>query len=151
MMYSLSWWLAICFIWARVNDMEESPGIKPNRSKNYAKVIKMDYLDIYMVYQPETEQWVKHERQGEGDLPPHTGTMAVMNGKGDSKFIWDAGNPVEVDAARKLFKGFKDKGMAAFTVIGDDYSKGTIVREFDPAMGALIFAPQLQGGSHDPV
>lgn len=102
----------------------------------------MNELDIYLVYNPENGQWEVTETRPEAA----TSEFAVMNGKGDSKYIWDPSNAVEVEAAGELFKSFKRKGMAAFRVEGDDFGKGAQVREFDPAMGRLIFAPALQGG-----
>ena len=103
----------------------------------------MEATDVYLTYQAEADNWVAVE---EGKIPEHTATFAVMNGKGDSKYIWNANNPVEVEAARELFKKMKEKGMSIFRLKDDDVSRGELVREFNPSHQRLLFVPAVVGG-----
>ena len=74
-----------------------------------------------------------------------TGTLAVLNHKGDVKTIWDSENEDEVNAARKQFDELREKGFLAYKVdkSGD---KGSVIRKFDPNAEAIILAPPMVGG-----
>lgn len=74
------------------------------------------------------------------------GEMATMNHTGDTKTIWDIGNPDEVEAARKTFNQLTGKGYAAFRVTGKDGEKGEQIRTFEPEAGKIILCPPLRGG-----
>lgn len=75
----------------------------------------------------------------------HTGSLTVLDGSGDSRFMWSKDNPDEVKAAKSTFKKLKDKGYLAYKVKGDG-TKGEVLREFDPEAEKIIMAPQLVGG-----
>lgn len=81
-----------------------------------------------------------------GDVPEGKCAMAVMGREGDTKHIWDRNNPVEVEAARSLFKKLTEGGYAAFSVVGKNGDKGEHIRTFDPNAERIIFAPALVGG-----
>jgi hypothetical protein len=81
-----------------------------------------------------------------GDVPVGRGAMAVMGVRGDTKYLWDKTKPVEVEAARAQFTKFREQGYLAFAVTGKNGDKGEQIREFDPNLDAIIFAPQMRGG-----
>jgi hypothetical protein len=70
----------------------------------------------------------------------------VMGREGDSKYIWDKNNAIEVEIARNMFNAFRDKGYLAFKVTNQDGSKGEQTREFDANAERYIFSPPMQGG-----
>jgi ssDNA-binding replication factor A large subunit len=72
--------------------------------------------------------------------------MAVMDGTGDTKIIWDPNNADEVAAAKASFDSLKAKGFAAHKVEGPKGEQGELIREFDPKAGRIIMVPQFQGG-----
>ena len=72
--------------------------------------------------------------------------FTVMDLTGDTKHMWDKTKPVEVDAAREMFKSLRSKGYLAYKVFGEKGDKGETLTEFDPNAGAIIFSPALQGG-----
>jgi hypothetical protein len=71
--------------------------------------------------------------------------LHVMDRSGDTKVMWSADNPVEVEAAQATFKRLKKQGYLAYTV-RDDGEKGEVISEFDKRAGRIIMAPQLVGG-----
>jgi hypothetical protein len=71
--------------------------------------------------------------------------MAVMDTTGDTKVIWNVGNPDEVAAAKEMFKSLRKKGYLAYTV-KDDGKKGTAITEFDMEIEKLIMIPPIVGG-----
>ena len=71
--------------------------------------------------------------------------LAVMDRTGDTKTIWDANNPDEVEVARETFNSLKKKRYIAYSVAGDG-SKGSIITEFDPNAGKIIMSPPMAGG-----
>jgi hypothetical protein len=75
-----------------------------------------------------------------------TGEMAIMGPEGDTKTIWDADKPEEVENARRTFNELREKGYYAYQVKGDDASKGERMTEFDPDAERMIMAPPLMGG-----
>ena len=50
------------------------------------------------------------------DIPDGHSAIAEMNGKGDTKYVWDPKNPDEVEAAREHFNKMKAKGFLIFKV-----------------------------------
>lgn len=74
-----------------------------------------------------------------------TSTLSVLDGTGDSKFMWDADNQDEVDAAEKMFLELKDKGYLAYTVDSKG-DKAEVIRTFDANAEKIIMSPQLVGG-----
>lgn len=73
------------------------------------------------------------------------GVIMVLDGSGDSRFMWSKDNPDEIDAAKKTFKRLKDKGYDAFKVKSDG-SKAEKINDFDPTAEKLIMAPRMVGG-----
>lgn len=71
--------------------------------------------------------------------------LYVLDGSGDSRFMWSKENPDEIAAAKKQFKALKEKGYIAYKV-NDQGNKGEVLREFDPTAEKVIMAPQLVGG-----
>lgn len=72
-------------------------------------------------------------------------TLHVMDGSGDSRFLWSKDSEAEVAAARAQFDVLKSKGYLAYTV-DESGSRGEVIREFDPNAQAIIMAPQTVGG-----
>jgi hypothetical protein len=79
-------------------------------------------------------------------VPAGMHSMAVMGEVGDTKHIWDAKKPAEVDAARALFDTLTKKGYRAFHVTGKDGAQGEQMDKFDANAERVIFVPQMQGG-----
>jgi hypothetical protein len=75
-----------------------------------------------------------------------TGEMAVMDHSGDTKIIWDAEKPDEVETARQSFKSLRKKGYLAYKVTGKDGAKGEQIHEFEPDAERIILAPPMVGG-----
>lgn len=80
------------------------------------------------------------------DVPEGHGIMAVMGLDGDTKYMWDKNNPVEVEMAKEQFTKLKAKGYTAYKVTGKDGAAGEVAIEFDPEAERYIFKPQMQGG-----
>lgn len=72
-------------------------------------------------------------------------TLHVLDHTGDTKVMWSADNPDEVDAAKATFDRLKKKGFLAYSVKKDG-SKGEVIREFDKTAERIIMSPQLVGG-----
>lgn len=72
-------------------------------------------------------------------------TMHIMDVTGDTKIMWSADNPDEVEAAKATFDKLKSKKFLAYTV-RDDGEKGEVIRNFDKTAERIIMAPQLVGG-----
>ena len=71
--------------------------------------------------------------------------LYVLDGSGDSRFMWSKDNPDEIDAAKKTFKRLKEKGYLAYSVQADG-SKGQVMAAFNPDVEKIIMAPALVGG-----
>jgi hypothetical protein len=71
--------------------------------------------------------------------------LFVLDGSGDSRFMWSKDNPDEVAAAKTTFQRLKEKGYDAFKVSADG-SKSEKITEFDPTMEKIIMAPRMVGG-----
>ena len=71
--------------------------------------------------------------------------LAIMNGSGDTKIIWDSDNEDEVENAKETFNKLTKKGYAAFSVSkkGD---KDEIIKKFDPNAEKIILVPPMAGG-----
>jgi len=71
--------------------------------------------------------------------------LAIMNGSGDTKLIWDSENEDEVENAKETFNKLTKKGYAAFSVSkrGD---KDEIIKKFDPNAEKIILVPPMVGG-----
>lgn len=82
----------------------------------------------------------------ETELGPNQSVRAVINETGDTKTIWDRSNEVEVNAAKKDFKHFRDSGYIAYKVTGKEGTKGEVMHEFDATAERIIFAPPMRGG-----
>jgi hypothetical protein len=86
---------------------------------------------------------VEEDPEGHGIIITLRPEMAKDGG--DSKFVWNRNNTVEVEEARELFNRMKARGMQAWSVTrkGDKDRK---ISEFDPQAEKIIFAPALVGG-----
>lgn len=73
------------------------------------------------------------------------GELRAMDGTGDTKMIWDASKPDEVEAAKSAFDKLKAKGYRAFAV-KDNGESGAQILNFDPKEGKIIMVPQMRGG-----
>jgi hypothetical protein len=71
--------------------------------------------------------------------------MEVLDATGDTKHIWDKGNPDEVKAARKLYDDLKKKGYTAFRVDNDGDKNGQMWK-FDADAEKMIMVPRMVGG-----
>jgi len=80
-----------------------------------------------------------------GDVAPHLGVIAVMNGTGDIKYTWDPKNTDEVNAARIHFADLKAKGFLIFKM--KRWVKDKPVEEFDSSHGRLVFTPPNTTGT----
>lgn len=74
-----------------------------------------------------------------------TREMTVLDKTGDTKIVWDASKPDEVEAARQTFDRLRKKGYAAYSVKRNG-DQGEVIREFDPQAEKVILAPQMIGG-----
>lgn len=79
------------------------------------------------------------------DRPSTRRELAILDHTGDTKIVWDADKPAEVEHARDTFERFKKKGYAAYKVDrkGD---QGEVMKTFDPDAEKMILAPQMVGG-----
>jgi hypothetical protein len=75
--------------------------------------------------------------------PAHV--LHILDATGDTKIIWDAGMPAEVDNARATFEKLRRNGYVAYSVAKGG-EKGEVLRSFDPAAERIILAPQTVGG-----
>lgn len=73
------------------------------------------------------------------------GQMAVMDGTGDTKVVWDPTKQDEVDAAKATFNSLRKKKYKAFAVLKDG-EPGHEISEFDPTAGKIIMVPPMAGG-----
>jgi hypothetical protein len=71
--------------------------------------------------------------------------LYVLDGSGDSRFMWSKDNPDEVAAAKKQFEALKEKRYLAYKVNAQG-EKGERIDTFDPTAEKIIMAPQLVGG-----
>jgi hypothetical protein len=75
-----------------------------------------------------------------------TGEMAILDGSGDTKIIWNSDNEDEVENAKRTFYNLvKEKKYLAFSV-DKKGEKGEQVKTFDPDMEKLILVPPMKGG-----
>jgi hypothetical protein len=73
------------------------------------------------------------------------GEIAVMDGSGDTKIMWDPANADEVENARENFDRLKAKGFDAFKV-ADKGEPGERLDKFDPKAGRIIMMPRKVAG-----
>lgn len=70
--------------------------------------------------------------------------MSVMNDDGDLKISWDPTNPESVEVATTAFAEYRSRGYQAFAMTSG--TTGEQMAGFDPAVGSIVFIPQMQGG-----
>ena len=73
------------------------------------------------------------------------GQMNVMGRDGDTKHVWDTGDPASVTAASEVFDHYVGKGYQAFSMTADG-SQGEQMDAFDAAAGSILFVPPMVGG-----
>jgi len=71
--------------------------------------------------------------------------MMILDQTGDTKTVWDANNPDEVEVARTQFNALKKKGYLAYAVKKGG-ERGARMDTFDPAAESMILAPAMAGG-----
>lgn len=71
--------------------------------------------------------------------------LAVMDGTGDTKTIWDPRNEDEVEVARDTFKKLKSKGYLIYRV-GANGEKSEAMHKFEPTAEKMIAVPPVVGG-----
>lgn len=74
------------------------------------------------------------------------GQLKIMDGRGDTRVMWDPSRPDEVKAAKKTFDELRAKRYNAYSVAKKG-EKGEMIREFDPEAGKIILAPPMAGGA----
>jgi tRNA U38,U39,U40 pseudouridine synthase TruA len=72
--------------------------------------------------------------------------MHIMDKTGDTKVIWSADNPDEVEAARNTFDELVGEKKFLAYKVKKDGTKGEVIRKFDKTAERIILAPQLVGG-----
>lgn len=75
--------------------------------------------------------------------PQHS--MAIMGKEGDTKIMWSADRPEEVENARNSFNSLREKRYLAFRV-NEKGDKGEQMKEFDPKAEKIILVPPMAGG-----
>ena len=81
------------------------------------------------------------------ELPPNHFAFARMGAEGDTKHMWDVNNPVQVEAARKLFEELRGQGYMAFRVVSYEkdgkrfVKKGETMPDFDASAGRMRLVP----------
>ena len=81
----------------------------------------------------------------EARAPGFFGELRVLDETGDTKIVWDAEKPDEVENARESFNRLRKKGYAAFSVDRKG-EKGRSITEFDPDAEKIILSPPIAGG-----
>lgn len=71
--------------------------------------------------------------------------IATMDGTGDTKTIWDADSPEEVDNAKVTFDRLVGKGYSIFNVKKDG-SAGVRMTKFDSSAEKMIAVKPIVGG-----
>ena len=71
--------------------------------------------------------------------------LIILDHSGDTKVMWNRGEPTEIAAARAMFSSLKAAGYMAYKTDrkGD---KGDVVREFDADAERLIMSKPIVGG-----
>lgn len=73
--------------------------------------------------------------------------LAIMDTQeGDTRIMWDADRPTEVDAARAAFDAARSRGYLGYSVSESGERGNEVIREFDPEAEKIIMAPALRGG-----
>jgi hypothetical protein len=72
-------------------------------------------------------------------------TLSVMDGTGDSKFMWSADSEDEVNAAKAMFSDLHAKGYLAYAVDSKG-DKAEVIHKFDASAEKIIMSPPLAGG-----
>jgi hypothetical protein len=72
--------------------------------------------------------------------------MRIMDGRGDTKLVWDAENEDETLAAQETFEKLRKKGFRAYAVGRRGQRIGDPIDEFNPDVEKLILAPAMAGG-----
>jgi len=73
------------------------------------------------------------------------GELAIIDGTGDTKVLWDKNNEDEVEAAEEQFDTLIEKGFTAYSVKKDG-EKGKKITKFDSDAGKIIMVPKIIGG-----
>lgn len=90
-----------------------------------------------------TEERINEMQTTEETKPQHS--MAIMGKEGDTKIMWSADRPEEVENARNSFNALREKRYLAFRV-NEKGDKGEQMKEFDPKAEKIILVPPMAGG-----
>jgi hypothetical protein len=85
------------------------------------------------------------------DVPEGMAAMAVMGQSGDTKYLWDPTNPIEVEAAREHFEAMKAKGFLVFKLTSVLRRKGKEVSKFHPKGKGYLYVPPATEAETDGV
>lgn len=78
---------------------------------------------------------------------PAVHELIITDATGDSRHMWDPGNPDEVATARAAFKQGKKNRMLAYAVDPETGGRtGEVITEFDPELGKIVMVRQTRGG-----
>lgn len=80
------------------------------------------------------------------EVPEGRGLMHTLDRSGDTRVMWDRGNPDEVTTARRTFTDLTRKGYLAYRAEGKQGERGEQIREFDPAAERIILVKPNVGG-----
>jgi hypothetical protein len=69
----------------------------------------------------------------------------VPDRSGDTRYQFDASNPLEVTDAERRFNELIALGRAAIA-LGENGAPGKIIKAFDSTVERTLFQPNLQGG-----
>ena len=69
----------------------------------------------------------------------------VMNHSGDSRYVFNPSQPIDVEEAAFRFDTLRRRG---FSAVGFEtgYEQGKVMHRFDPSVERTLFIPQLRGG-----
>jgi hypothetical protein len=82
-------------------------------------------------------------------VPPGHGVISTLRAEdGDFRLTWDPAKPDEVENARQAFRDLRASGHAMEAVEPGRRGRREIIRDFDPAAGALqvVAHRPLRGG-----
>jgi len=83
------------------------------------------------------------------DVPEGKSAIAVMSEAGDTKYLWDPKNPLEVEMAKEHFKKMRENGFLVFKLTPFLHRKGKEVKRFHPQGKGYLFVPPAENAGTD--
>jgi len=78
----------------------------------------------------------------ESRAPENHGMFRIMSQRdGDKRVVWDRMSLIEINAAKNMFNSLVAQGMVPYVAGGGATPSSTVMREFDPHAGEVIFMP----------